>query len=175
MTCCPSVCVAKAISWHAFVCHLGMFSEIELHLFNDSWPKLSVNHGMDKRKSLYHYIFIISQLWLTLPSPLKVTHWVCNPGVASSSLTIGKSLYLLDSIEIASGAQKSNQSKRPLAWWCTIFMAWRQWPSTTLKTLLISDLQFRVNTIFSRNVTSETCSETWLKLDKFKIAKFSKF
>ena len=27
VTCCPSACVAKVISWHAFVSHLGMFFE----------------------------------------------------------------------------------------------------------------------------------------------------
>ena len=26
---CPSVCLPKVISWHAFVSHLGMFSEIK--------------------------------------------------------------------------------------------------------------------------------------------------
>ena len=48
-------------------------------------------------------------------------------------------LYLLDSIEIASSeglCPEINQSKRPLAWSCTIFIAWRQWPSTASQTLL---------------------------------------
>ena len=31
------MCVAKVIWWHAFVSHLGMFSKIEWHLFNDYW------------------------------------------------------------------------------------------------------------------------------------------
>ena len=33
----PSVCVAKVISWHAFVNHQGMFSKIKWCLFNDYW------------------------------------------------------------------------------------------------------------------------------------------
>ena len=60
-----------------------------------------------------------------------------------------KSFYLPDSIEIGSlegltlWCPEINESKRLLAWWRTIFMAWRQWPSTVLQTLLISDLKLQ--------------------------------
>ena len=76
-------------------------------------------------------------------------------------------LYLEDSTEIAClegltlWCPEINQWKWPLAWWRTIFMAWRQWPSTALQTLLIFWLAVtEMIQFFLRNITPETCSKT---------------
>ena len=84
-----------------------------------------------------------------LNASLCVVHCVYQSftEVVNTGWTNVNLLCLPDTIEIASlerltlWCSEINQSKRPLAWWRMICMAWRHWPSTALQTLLISDLR----------------------------------
>ena len=69
-----------------------------------------------------------------------------------------------------------NQSKQPLAWWCTIFIAWRQWLPLHCRNCLFLTCSYRDNPFFfhSMQYPRPVLKPSW-KLDKSKIGNILKF
>ena len=134
-----------AKSW--YFCHSWLF--INHSLVQLLLPTVKLNwlsQPVSIEYKMVHNILKTYQAWSQRLHYMHEKKWIISVTTGWTNVNL---LYLSDSIEIASlegltlWCPEINQSKRLLAWWRTIFMAWRQWPATTLQTWLISDLQLQ--------------------------------